>query len=214
MPPPEDATERSPRRWGGDRALLDDDEARRRLLDATSLCIVRRGNAQIRMAEVADQAGVARSTVYRYFRTRDDLVLGLLLSRVDAALEAVVRSLRNPDDASLCLPEIILKPIALVEGNPLNEALFSERSSAFVTALELSSEPLLDASVHHFGPLVERWRDIGVLHADLDVRETVRWINAVSLILLSPPWRSRSPSSKRLFLEHYLVRALVPGTSK
>ena len=146
MPPPEDATDRAPRRWGGDRALLDDDEARRRLLDATGTCIVRRGNAQIRMAEVADEAGVARSTVYRYFRTRDDLVLGLLLSRVDAALETVVRSLRNPDDAATCLPEIILKPIGLVEGNPLNEALFSERSSAFVTSLELSSEPLLDAS--------------------------------------------------------------------
>jgi TetR/AcrR family transcriptional regulator len=214
MPPPEDATERSPRRWGGDRALLDDDEARRRLLDATGTCIVRRGNAQIRMSEVADEAGVARSTVYRYFRTRDDLILGLLLSRIDAALETVVRLLRNPDDAATCLPEIILKPIGLVEGNPLNEALFSERSSAFVTSLELSSEPLLDASLRHFGPLLERWRDIGRLHADLDVRETVRWINAVSLILLSPPWRSRSPSSKRLFLEHYLVRALVPGTSK
>ena len=63
------------------------------------------------MTEVADEAGVARSTVYRYFRTRDDLVLGLLLSRVDAALETVVRSLRDPDDAAKCLPDLILKPI-------------------------------------------------------------------------------------------------------
>jgi AcrR family transcriptional regulator len=66
--------------------LLDEHEARRRLLEATSRCIVRRGNAQIRMAEVADEAGVARSTVYRYFRTRDDLILDLLLSRMDSAL--------------------------------------------------------------------------------------------------------------------------------
>jgi TetR/AcrR family transcriptional regulator len=210
MPPPDDAGERALRRWGDDRALLDDDEARRRLLDATSRCIVRRGNAQIRMAEVADEAGVARSTVYRYFRTRDDLVLGLLLSRVDAALETVVRSLRDPDDAAACIPELILQPIGLVDGSALNEALFSVRSSAFVTFLELSSEPLLDASLRHFGSLLERWRDMGRLHADLDVRETVRWITAVALILLSPPWRTRPQEAKRLFLEHYLVRALVP----
>jgi TetR/AcrR family transcriptional regulator len=213
MPPPDDAADRAPRRWGDDRALLDDDEARRRLLGATSRCIVRRGNAQIRMAEVAAEAGVARSTVYRYFRTRGDLILGLLLIRVDAALEAVVRSLPDPDDAGACLPDLILKPIGLVEGNPLNEALFSEQSSAFVTSLELSSEPLLDASLRHLGPLLERWRQEGRLHADLDVRETVRWINAVALILLSPPWRARSEGSKRLFLEHYLVRALVPAGS-
>jgi TetR/AcrR family transcriptional regulator len=161
------------------------------------------------MVEVADEAGVTRSTVYRYFRTRDDLILGLLLSRVDAALEIVVRSLRHPDDATRCLPDLILEPIGLVEGSPLNEALFSERSTAFVTFLELSSEQLLDASLRHLGPLLERWQATGQLHADLDVRETVRWINAVALILLSPPWRARPPTAKRLFLDHYLVRALV-----
>ena len=30
-----------------------------------------------RMAEVAEEAGVARSTVYRYFQSRDDLIIGL-----------------------------------------------------------------------------------------------------------------------------------------
>ena len=69
--------------WGDDRAILDDDEARRRLLEAAGRCIVRRGNAQIRMAEVAEEAGVSRSTVYRYFPNRDEVLLGLMLARVD-----------------------------------------------------------------------------------------------------------------------------------
>jgi len=86
------------RRWGDDRAILDDEEARRRLLDAAGRCIVRRGNAQIRMAEVADEAGVSRSTVYRYFPGRDEVLLELLLMRVDAAVGDLVRSLPNPDD--------------------------------------------------------------------------------------------------------------------
>ena len=98
------------RRWGDDRALLDDDEARRLLLDAASRCIVRRGNTQIRMAEVAQEAGVVRSTVYRYFPGREDLVLGLVLMRIDAALAALVRSLRNPGDATKCLPKMVLGP--------------------------------------------------------------------------------------------------------
>src|SRR5947209_19530518 len=79
--------------WGDDRAILDDEEARRRLLDAAGHCIVRRGNAQIRMAEVADEAGVSRSTLYRYFRNRDDVLLHLLLARVDTALGELVGAL-------------------------------------------------------------------------------------------------------------------------
>jgi len=72
--------------WGDDRAILDDEEARRRILDAAGRCIVRRGNTQFRMGEVADEAGVSRSTVYRYFPGRDDVLLGLMLMRVDRAV--------------------------------------------------------------------------------------------------------------------------------
>lgn len=197
------------RRWGDDRAILDDDEARQRLLEAASACIVRRGDAQVRMAEVAEQAGVARSTVYRYFSSRDDLILGLLLSRIDAALAGVVARLPNADDARDSIPALVLEPISLVEGNPLNEALFSSSSSASVTWLELTSEPLVDAALRHYGPLLEQWRSTGQLYPDLDIRETVRWVNAISLILLSPLWRGRSTVAKRRFLEEYLVRAIV-----
>lgn len=199
------------RRWGADIAVLDDEVARRRLLDAASRCIIRRGDAQIRMTEVADEAAVARSTLYRYFATRGDLILGLLLSRIDAALDAVVAGLAHADDARTSLPELILEPVGLVEGNPLNEALFSAESSALVTWLELNSESLVDAGLRHFGSLLQRWRDAGQIHGDLDLRETVRWLNAVSLVMLSDPWRHRSRAEKHQFLDVYLVRALVVG---
>jgi len=54
---------RAPRYWGDDRALVDDEEARRRLIGATRRCIVRCGNAEIGMAEVASEAGAARPGV-------------------------------------------------------------------------------------------------------------------------------------------------------
>ena len=165
------------------------------------------------MAEVANEAGVARSTLYRYFSTRGDLILGLFQTRVDAALEEVVRRLPDPGDAARCLPEFILGPIGYVRGNPLNEALFSPASIAFVTSLELTSEPLVDASLEHFGPLLERWQADGQIHGDLDLRDTARWMNAIGLVLLAPPWRQRSTAAKREFLERYFVRALVRSTS-
>ena len=56
------------------------------------------------MAEVADEAGVSRSTVYRYFPSRDEVLLGLMLARVDIALGELVRSLRAPDDRCVRCP--------------------------------------------------------------------------------------------------------------
>ncbi|QLL06773.1 TetR/AcrR family transcriptional regulator [Mycobacterium vicinigordonae] len=198
------------RRWGDDRAILDDSEARRLLLDAASRCIVRRGNAQIRMAEVADEAGVSRSTLYRYFPGRNDLLLGLMLARIDAALAEMVRSLRDPDDPAHALPEMILARVESVEGDPLNEALFAAESTAVSGALEQGSQPIVDVLLRHYGPLLQRWKNIGRLYDDLDPSAIVQWLNTTTLFLLAPSWRPRPAADKRRFVAQFLVRALVP----
>jgi TetR/AcrR family transcriptional regulator len=198
------------RRWGDDRAILDDEEARRRLLDAAGRCIVRRGNAQIRMAEVADEAGVSRSTVYRYFPNRDEVLLHLMLARVDDALGELVRSLRHPDDPVRSLPEMVLARVESVQGNPLNEALFAAESTAVPTALEIGAQPVVEVLLRHYRPLLQRWQDAGRLYPDLDHRSVVQWLNATTLFLLAPSWQHRSLADKREFVEQFLVRALVP----
>src|SRR5215470_2800500 len=53
--------------------------ARERLLDAASRCVARDGLAVTGIASVADEAGVSRPTVYRYFADRDALVEAALL---------------------------------------------------------------------------------------------------------------------------------------
>jgi TetR/AcrR family transcriptional regulator len=186
------------------------DDAARRILDAAGRCIVKRGNTQIRMSEVAHDADVVRSTVYRYFPTRDDLLLGLVLRRVDAALGRLVRGLRHPDDPLQCIPRMVLEPAESVDGDQLNEALFASESTALTAALALGSEQIVDVVVGHYDELFARWQDDGTMHPDLDRREVARWIHTAVLHLLSPPWRHRSRAAKRRFVDQFVVRALVP----
>ena len=63
--------------------------------DATMRVIARKGMAAATMQEIADEAGVAKGTIYLYFRDRDELVektfdtaIHHLMSRLDAALDA------------------------------------------------------------------------------------------------------------------------------
>jgi AcrR family transcriptional regulator len=204
------APHRSGRGWGDDVALLDEQEARRRLLSAAERCIVRRGSAHIRMGEVATEAAVARSTLYRYFPTRAELIVGLFLDRIDVAMEAVVSGLPRPHRATPSLPELVLRPLAFIAGNPVNEALFSAESRALVASWELGSEALFRAVYRHFGPLLSTWQADGQLHHDLDLGELVRWIETLQLSLLSEPWRTRSQDEQRKLLVRFLVRAVVP----
>lgn len=62
--------------------------------EATMRVIARKGMAAATMQEIADEAGVAKGTIYLYFRDRDELVektfesaINRLMQRIDAALE-------------------------------------------------------------------------------------------------------------------------------
>lgn len=186
------------------------EEAHDRILAAAARCVVVRGDTQIRMGEVAAEAGVVRSTLYRYFPTRDELLLGLVLARIDAALARLVRGLRFPDDPARCLPRMVLVPVGSVDGDALNEALFASESTALKAALELGSERIVDVIVRHYDPVFARWQEIGAMYPDLDRREAARWTHTAALLLLSPAWRYRSKAAQRRFVDHFVVRALVP----
>jgi AcrR family transcriptional regulator len=172
-------------------------------------CVVRRGTGRISMDEVADEAGVSRATVYRYYRTREDLILGVLLSRLDVAMDLVVRSLDEPGNAARSIPDLILVSIGLVYGDTVNEALFSPDSRSLVTAVEMAAEPIVEGVYRHIAPLLQQWQDGGQLHSDLDLRMTARWLNSVSVMLMTPPLLELPAAEKRAFLDRYVVRALV-----
>jgi AcrR family transcriptional regulator len=57
------------------------------ILAAAAECVAQQGLRRTTMSEVSAAAGVAKATLYNHFRTRDDLLEGLLLARI-ADLEA------------------------------------------------------------------------------------------------------------------------------
>ncbi|MGE2732039.1 TetR/AcrR family transcriptional regulator [Mycolicibacterium vaccae] len=190
--------------------MTDDEQVRTQLLDAAERCIVRKGDTHIRMVEVADAAAVARSTLYRYFAARDELLLALVVRRVDRAAARWVAQLRRPEDAAASIRELVLKPVASVEGDPVNLALYSGGRGALVSVLDDGAEQIADVMARHVGALFKKWKTDGQLYPDLDLRETLQWMSATSSFLLTTHWRHRPQSAHRRFIDRYLLRALVP----
>ena len=55
--------------------------ARERILDAASAAFYARGIAAVDVDAIVEEAGVAKATLYRHFRTKDDLVVAFLRRR-------------------------------------------------------------------------------------------------------------------------------------
>ena len=71
------------------------EDKRRQLLDAAVRVFARKGFHASRVGDIAEEAGVAKGTIYLYFRDREELVektfetaIGELHKRVDAALDS------------------------------------------------------------------------------------------------------------------------------
>lgn len=189
---------------------VNEDDVRDRLLDAAERCIVRRGDTEIRMADVAIEAGVVRSTVYRYYATRDDLLLGLVLRRIDSGFARWIRELKRPSDPVGSIRDLVLKPVASVgSGDPLNAALYASDSAVLAPVLETGAQAVSDILARHLAPLFRRWKDEGRIYPDLVLVETVQWITATTSFLLTTHWRDRSAAAKRRFVDRYMIRALV-----
>jgi len=197
------------RRWGDQRALSDEGEASRLLLSAASRCIEARGDINISMAHVADEAGVTRSTLYRYFPNRVELVTALLLSRAEGFVAASVAALPDPNSARKSLSAMILHPIERARNSALSIALFAPESQGLAVSVEMESDAVFEIAMLHYGTVLRRWQESGQLHADLEIDTIVRWISALALVLLSSPWRDMTTKERRSFVDAYVARALL-----
>ena len=191
--------------WSGDLPASDD-EAVRRILDATRSCIDR-GGADVGIAEVARELGVTRQTVYRYFRTTEDLLTATALDGSAAFLDRVEAHLRGraptPEEAvveavAFTLEQLPREPYVGLLLAPGRVSLFSRGITSEV-AIALGRS------------IVERfpvdWGSHGYTDADLDelVEQMLRMSQSLVVDPGNPP---RTGEQLRAYLRRWLGTAV------
>jgi AcrR family transcriptional regulator len=147
------------RRPGGRSARI-----RAAVLQATAEVLAKRGYGRLSVDEVADRAGVHKTTIYRRWATKPDLVLDALLSRSDTVIEL-------PDTGDLESDLLVfLRSVAANLASPLGGGLV-------VATVRTSAEAPEPASLRHrfwderferARARLERAKENGELPPDID----------------------------------------------
>lgn len=121
---------------------------RREILEAAHSLLAEAGSAEISVAEVAHEAGIGRTTLYEYFRDRDDLIASLVEET---------------------LPEVVVDIIAGVPASSPPAERLAEL--ALATVRFVVSDPVLGLILHRELPRLSRDAQERILdaHADLSV---------------------------------------------
>jgi AcrR family transcriptional regulator len=85
------------------RAIQAEDKQERyhALLDAAERLLARAPDRIANVGEVADEAGLAKGTVYLYFPSKDELLLALHERHVDDFFDALIATLRAPQPVTI-----------------------------------------------------------------------------------------------------------------
>ena len=99
--------------WGY-HAAEEADAARDRIIDAAETAIQRWGVARTRIDDIAAEAHCGRTTIYRYFGNRDNVVVEVLLRHGRRYLERLVEHLATLPDTREKIVEAVVFAVDLV----------------------------------------------------------------------------------------------------
>lgn len=182
---------------------MDADTTRRTLVDtATRLLVKNRG---VSTGEIAAAAGVGRTTLHRYFATRDDLVRAVGLAALDRSEEAL------SDDTALDEGDVeaalLGVAVALTPFGPSLEFLLAEASLTDDPEVRARTEQVIAP----LAALVDRAREEGLVRAAVPVE----WVVDAFFGLLFTAWEgvangTLAPRSA----PHLVVDTLLRGVSE
>ncbi len=191
------------RGWRGDPPG-NEEEARARIIEAVGRCVDRHGPDRVGLTDVAEDLGVTRATVYRYFGSLEDLFKATALAAVEQFSERILAHVAHLDDPA----EILLESMAYaIERLPSEERvglLLRSGHTAGMTAEMLS--PVARSLTRD---LLERlsidWWACGYRGEDLDglVELLLRLLRSY---LVDP-----HPRDPRPFLRRWLLPGFAAG---
>jgi AcrR family transcriptional regulator len=131
----------------------DDDEVARVVLDATEDLLRAFGLSRWSVDDVAERSGLGRTTVYRRFPSRDDLVHGVLARELRTAIGAVSLAAASQATLDLAVVEATLTALRLLDGSVVDRLLHTDPATV-LPFLTTGAGPLIDQARAAFAPVL------------------------------------------------------------
>ncbi len=115
-----------------------------RILEAAYGCIARVGLARTTVEDVAKAAGFSRQTIYRYYLSKDHLVMALVLREEEKFLDGARAAFARADDLRAGLEDAIAFCLRFAREHPLLDRLLAMDSETLLPYLTTRSAPVVD----------------------------------------------------------------------
>jgi TetR/AcrR family transcriptional regulator len=180
-----------------------------RILDAAVSCFHRAGVDKTTMSDIITESGLARTTVYRYFPVKDDIISQVVLRDIDYLIQNL-DTIRTPrGDIEAQLVEILDFTIREIGKRPVLAELFSQNPIR-LNKLGLSNEIVLEYSHKSTKPTYDLIKAAGRLRNGVNLEDFSEWCGRVIMSFVITPHRHQgNPEKMRSYIRNYIVPSLL-----
>jgi AcrR family transcriptional regulator len=199
------------RRWGTKERLDNEEDARERLLNAAESCFERFGLRRTTIDDVAREAKVSRSTVYRYFDGRGDLIVGAYMRESAAVNEKVKALMREPGPFGERVVDAMMRSIDAIRAGKYLPLMLTPEGAVLASKAVTASSAFFESSRETMGPFLEQAKRDGEVRQDLELDDFIEWTLRLifSFAMFDSP-EARDRTSLRRLIAEFLVPSLTP----
>lgn len=184
--------------------------AKERAMDSAAQYFSVEGFSKTNMDDVAKMAGMARSTLYRHFKDRDELILAVVEREAIQMGFDIQQQVKDIQDFGDFIVEGMLLAGEAIQKNSVLNKMFNPDSVAISNRLVLVTNKLTNIGIDVLNPMIAPAQKAGVLKEDLSTELVMDWVLRIQISLLTIPSEiTKTKKQKRVFLQKMLLPALL-----
>jgi len=180
-----------------------------RILEAAREVFRRDGIRGARMGKIAEAAGCARATLYRYFPNKEALLHAYMVQVAKGFGEVVNDRLRGLRSLGDRLVEAVAVSVELIQEQEDVAPFFSEEGLGLTAQLTSNAAVMREELTHQIERESSSSRIQGRLRDDVSPAEAAEWVTRAIFSFSVLPVEGRSADELRKYLRKMIVPALV-----
>jgi len=187
-------------------------DLRSRILAAAAELLPRFTIAKLTMEDVARATGIARQTVYKHFRSKDDLVAELIAMELRANHAPAMRELAKGRATRERFARLFIAQLDVGRQFPLIDPVLDPSVGPRMAELIFGVPVILETLEEIWLPILSKYAEAEVVRPELDPRKIVRWITYQQFWLIThPEVLAKNDAELEAYVRDFIVSGILQG---
>lgn len=164
-----------------------EDDIQKTILQAAKQCYLHYGVEKTGMQDIAREAKLARSTIYRYYPTADDLLLALISTEMQVMNRELSKKLARFERPEDVIVEGVLIALKAIPQHPLLSQVFAGDSSSALRQKVWNSPAIVALGTDLMATVMQTSLEQGHLQQSVRSEVLIEWVYRILLSFLSLP---------------------------